>query len=546
MKVGGGPGRRARARGGRAAAGGPRRAGSTTPTPTRLRTAAAGAAPRRRARSTVRLDAALDPAWSPPSPACPTPGCLERARSRCGSTARSPPTPPGTSCSRGRFGGLAGRRGAPRPTSPTWASTSSTCRPSTRSARRTARAGTTRSPPAPTTRAARGPSARPRAATTPSTPTSARSTTSTPSSPGPSELGLEVALDYALQCSPDHPWVHEHPEWFQQRPDGSIRYAENPPKKYQDIHPIEFWPADEADRVALWERVPRRARALDRPRRPHVPRRQPAHEAARVLGVGHRRRPQPPPRRACSSPRRSRTPAMMAKLAEVGFTQSYTYFTWRHDGVGAAGVRRPSSPRARWPTTCARPSGPTRPTSSTVRCATGRRPRSRCGSCSPPRSCPIYGIYSGYELSENEPASETNDGVPALREVRAQGRATTTTRLAGAADPHASTPLRRRHPACGALRDVRFHHADDEHFLVYSRGHVDRDLLLVRRQPRPARGAGHDRPPRPRRPRPARRSAATSCTTSSPARPTCGAATSAYVRLDPTVGQVAHLLHVTR
>src|SRR3546814_4149885 len=67
------------------------------------------------------------------------------------------------------------------------------------------------------------------------------------------ELGLEVALDYALQCSPDHPWVHDHPEWFTQRPDGSIRYAENPPKKYQDIHPINFWPDDEADRVALWE-----------------------------------------------------------------------------------------------------------------------------------------------------------------------------------------------------------------------------------------------------------------------------------------------------
>ena len=65
-------------------------------------------------------------------------------------------------------------------------------------------------------------------------------------------LGMEVALDYALQCSPDHPWVHDHPEWFQRRPDGSIRYAENPPKKYQDIHPIEFWPELESDRVALW------------------------------------------------------------------------------------------------------------------------------------------------------------------------------------------------------------------------------------------------------------------------------------------------------
>ena len=60
-------------------------------------------------------------------------------------------------------------------------------------------------------------------------------------------------MDYALQCSPDHPWVSEHPEWFHHRPDGSIAYAENPPKKYQDIYPINFWPDQDADRVALWE-----------------------------------------------------------------------------------------------------------------------------------------------------------------------------------------------------------------------------------------------------------------------------------------------------
>jgi starch synthase (maltosyl-transferring) len=66
-------------------------------------------------------------------------------------------------------------------------------------------------------------------------------------------LGMEIALDYALQCSPDHPWVRSHPEWFHHRPDGTIKYAENPPKKYQDIYPINFWPADDADRQALWE-----------------------------------------------------------------------------------------------------------------------------------------------------------------------------------------------------------------------------------------------------------------------------------------------------
>src|SRR5438874_4093870 len=67
------------------------------------------------------------------------------------------------------------------------------------------------------------------------------------------ELGMEIALDYALQCSPDHPWVHEHPEWFHKRPDGSIAYAENPPKKYQDIYPINFWPERDEDRKALWD-----------------------------------------------------------------------------------------------------------------------------------------------------------------------------------------------------------------------------------------------------------------------------------------------------
>ena len=67
------------------------------------------------------------------------------------------------------------------------------------------------------------------------------------------ELQLEVALDYALQCSPDHPWIAAHPEWFHHRPDGSIAYAENPPKKYQDIYPINFWPDEEEDRIALWD-----------------------------------------------------------------------------------------------------------------------------------------------------------------------------------------------------------------------------------------------------------------------------------------------------
>ena len=99
------------------------------------------------------------------------------------------------------------------------------------------------------TRAARGRSARPRAATTRSTPSSGTIDDFRSLVPAAADRGIDVALDLAFQASPDHPWVTEHPEWFRQRPDGSIRYAENPPKRYEDIYPLDF---DTADWRALW------------------------------------------------------------------------------------------------------------------------------------------------------------------------------------------------------------------------------------------------------------------------------------------------------
>ena len=91
---------------------------------------------------------------------------------------------------------------------------------------------------------------RSRAATTPCIPNSARSTTSAAWSRPAARIGMEVALDFAIQCSPDHPWLKEHPDWFKRRPDGSIHYAENPPKKYEDIVNPDFYCAD---RIALWQ-----------------------------------------------------------------------------------------------------------------------------------------------------------------------------------------------------------------------------------------------------------------------------------------------------
>ena len=117
------------------------------------------------------------------------------------------------------------------------------------------------------------------------------------------EHGIEIALDFAINARADHPWLTEHPEWFNRRPDGTLKYAENPPKKYQDIYNVNL---DCEDWRGLWQALLRGRARLGRPRRDDLPRRQPAHQAVRLLGVADRGGP---PRRTptcCSSPRRSR------------------------------------------------------------------------------------------------------------------------------------------------------------------------------------------------------------------------------------------------
>ena len=201
------------------------------------------------------------------------------------------------------MGRLRGRRGAAPAASPSWASTSSTSRRSTRSAARTARAATTRSPPGPATRAARG-----RSATRPGGHDAIHPELGTLDDfdalvAAAAEHGLEVALDFAIQCSPDHPWLTEHPEWFHRRPDGTIKYAENPPKKYQDIYNVDFGPRTGAslwdallDVVLFWIDHGVRVFRVDNP---HT-------KPLAVLGVAHPRGPRRRTPTWSSSPRRSR------------------------------------------------------------------------------------------------------------------------------------------------------------------------------------------------------------------------------------------------
>ena len=140
------------------------------------------------------------------------------------------------------------------------------------------------------------------------------------------ELGLELALDIAFQCAPDHPYVRDHPQWFRWRPDGSVQYAENPPKKYQDIYPFDFesaqWPALWHELAGIFEFWIGEGIRIFRVDNPHtkpfsfwewtIERVRRAHPDVIFLAEAFTR------------------PKVMHRLAKLGFTQSYTYFTWRN------------------------------------------------------------------------------------------------------------------------------------------------------------------------------------------------------------------------
>jgi starch synthase (maltosyl-transferring) len=290
-------------------------------------------------------------------------------------------------------------------------------------------------------------------------------------------LGMEVAIDYALQCSPDHPWVAEHPEWFHKRPDGSIRYAENPPKKYQDIYPINFWPETEEARVALWEACREifefwigHGIRIFRVDNPHtkplafwewvIPAIQADHPDTVFLAEAFTR------------------PKMMAKLAEVGFSQSYTYFTWR---TGKAELveyleelaQGPKADYMRpnfWPNTPDILSGPLR---------NGPPSAFRMRLVLAATMVPSYGIYSGYELCENVPASDSNEEYMWSEKYEVKHR--------NWDDPGSIAPLvtrlneiRRRHPALQQLRATHFHSSSNESIIAWSKQDDDgTDIVLV-------------------------------------------------------------------
>jgi starch synthase (maltosyl-transferring) len=209
--------------------------------------------------------------------------------------------------------------------------------------------------------------------------------------------GMEIALDFALNCSPDHPYVKEHPDWFYKRPDGTIKYAENPPKKYEDIYPLNFrcqnwrelW-AEMKSNVLFWAERGVRIFRVDNPHTKPV-----AFWEYLIKGVQEKY-----PDVVFLSEAFTR-PKMMKALAKAGFSQSYTYFTWRNSKqelieyfteltqTEMSEYFRPNL----WPNT---------PDILPFVLQDGGRPAFMIRVALAATLSTLYGIYSGYELCENE------------------------------------------------------------------------------------------------------------------------------------------------
>ncbi|CAM5454985.1 Alpha-1,4-glucan:maltose-1-phosphate maltosyltransferase 2 [Streptomyces griseoloalbus] len=288
------------------------------------------------------------------------------------------------------------------------------------------------------------------------------------------DLGMEVALDFALQCSPDHPWVHKHPEWFHHRPDGSIAYAENPPKKYQDIYPIAF-DADLDGLVAETCRILRHwmdtGVRIFRVDNPHT---KPVVFWERVIGEINRTDPD-----VVFLAEAFTRPAMMHTLAQIGFQQSYTYFTWRTTKQELTEYLTELSGEA---ASYMRPNFfANTPDILPAHLQHGGRPAFEVRAVLAATLSPAWGIYSGYELCENTPLREGSEEYLDSEKYQLKPRDWDAAAREGRTIAPLITRLntiRRDHPALRLLRNLRFHRTDNDSVLAYSK-RSGPDVVLV-------------------------------------------------------------------
>jgi starch synthase (maltosyl-transferring) len=274
-------------------------------------------------------------------------------------------------------------------------------------------------------------------------------------------VGLEIALDYALQCSPDHPWVKEHPDWFHIRPDGTIQYAENPPKKYQDIYPINFWCDDRenlwnACRDILLHWISHGVKVF-RVDNPHT---KPLAFWEWVIGEVQNKHPD-----VIFFAEAFTRPKRMKALAKLGFTMSYTYFTWKNTGWELREYLEEltQSPMADYFRGNLFANTPDILNEYLVH---GGRAAFRVRLILAATLLPSYGLYSGYELFENVPVRPGSEEYLDSEKYQIKPRDWEAT---GNLNPEIQriNTIRRQHRALQLYSNLTFHHSDNPNVLFY-------------------------------------------------------------------------------
>jgi starch synthase (maltosyl-transferring) len=284
--------------------------------------------------------------------------------------------------------------------------------------------------------------------------------------------GMEIALDFAINCSPDHPYVKAHPDWFYKRPDGTIKYAENPPKKYEDIYPLNFWCEDWRE---LWAEMKsivlfwaERGVRIFRVDNPHT--KPAAFWEYLIKGVREKY-----PDTIFLSEAFTR-PKMMKALAKAGFNQSYTYFTWRNTKrelieyfteltqTEMSEYFRPNL----WPNT---------PDILPFVLQEGGRPAFMIRVALAATLSPLYGIYSGFELCENKALPGREEYLDSEkyqykeRDWNAPGNIKDwIARL---------NKIRKENRALQLYTNLRFHDANNDAILFFSKMTAARDNIIL-------------------------------------------------------------------
>jgi len=301
------------------------------------------------------------------------------------------------------------------------------------------------------------------------------------------ELGLEVALDFALQASPDHPWASSHPEFFTVLPDGSIAYAENPPKKYQDIYPLNFDNAPDAIYHEIYESLMIWVEAGVSTFRVDNPHTKPANFWNWLITRVHATHPDV----IFLAEAFTRAPRLFG-LAKAGFSQSYTYFTWQTSKQELTQFGRMHVDQA---DICRPNLFVNTPDILHESLQTGGRAMFAIRAVLAATMSPLWGVYSGFELYEHTPVAPGSEEY--LDSEKYELRPRDFAAAAASGDSLESyirllNQIRRDNPALQQLRTLRFHDTDNEAIIAYSKadpasGNVV--LIVVNLDPRNAQEA---------------------------------------------------------